>query len=79
MKKSAPGHDKKIEVICYAGYKANERPLYFVLEGQKREVCEVSAQWRDQDHDCFKVVADDEMTYLLKWDRWRDQWVLGKR
>ena len=25
---------KKIEVVAYSGYKANERPLYFVLDGE---------------------------------------------
>ena len=30
--------DIKIEVVAYSGYKANERPMYFVLGMQKIEV-----------------------------------------
>ena len=67
---------KKIEVVCYDGYRANEKPLSFVLEGHRREVREILKQWREQDHDCFKIVTDNHLIYLLKWDRCQDQWSL---
>ncbi len=70
---------RKIDVIAYSGYKANERPVSFVLEEQKREVKEIPDQWRGQDHDYFKVLADDGCVYLLRWHRTSDQWFCEKK
>ena len=66
--------EKQIEVLTYSGYKANERPIRFVLEGQRREVKKVLKRWSEPDHDYFKVVADDGRKYLLKWNRSADEW-----
>ena len=67
-----------IEVIGYSGYKANERPLYFLLEQQQLLVKEVKDRWYGQDHDYFRVLADDGRVYLLKWHRSLDIWFLVK-
>ena len=67
---------KKIEVIAYSGYKANERPVHFLLDDQNLEVKEILNRWRGQDHDYFKVLADDECVYLIKWHRSMDIWFL---
>ena len=70
--------DVEIKVNAYAGYKVNERPLSFVLEQQKLEVRKVLDRWLGQDHDYFKVLADDGRVYLLKWHRSLDIWFLVK-
>ena len=49
----------KIEVVAYSGYKANERPLYFVLEQNKLGVVNVVDRWYGVEHDYFKVLAED--------------------
>lgn len=67
---------RKIEVIAYSGYKANERPVYFVLDSKKRTVKEIRERWYGQDHDYFKVLADDGRMYLLKWHRSSDSWFI---
>ena len=69
---------KKIEVVAYSGYKANERPLYFVLDGERLHVREVIDKWYGVDHDYFKVEADDGKVYLLKWQRSMDLWFVEK-
>ncbi|MGD2124972.1 MAG: hypothetical protein PVG99_02760 [Desulfobacteraceae bacterium] len=69
---------KKIEVVAYSGYKANERPLYFVLDNKKREVAEIIDRWYGVEHDYFKILADDGRVYLLKWHRLLDLWFLVK-
>jgi hypothetical protein len=66
----------KIEVIAYSGYKANERPISFLLADQRLEVKEILDRWYGQEHDYFKVVADDGRTYLLKWNRSTGVWFL---
>ena len=70
--------DVEIEVTSYSGYKANERPLYFVLEQQQLEVKQVKDRWYGQDHDYYRVLADDGRVYLLKWHRPLDIWFLVK-
>ncbi len=56
------------------GYKANERPVSFVLDDQKMEVKEIVKQWVGQYNDYFKVLADDGLKYKLKWNRSLDKW-----
>jgi len=69
---------KKIEVVAYSGYKANERPLYFIMDHQRLEVQNVIDRWYGVEHDYFKVIADDGRVYLLKWHRTLDLWFLER-
>jgi hypothetical protein len=68
----------KIEGVAYSGYKANERPLYFVLEQKKRSVMDVLDRWYGEEHDYFKVLADDGKVYLIRWHRGLDLWFVVK-
>ena len=67
-----------IEVIAYSGYKANERPLSFVYQERRIEVEAVIDRWYGVEHDYFKIRANDEKVYLLKWHRTFDVWLLVK-
>ena len=49
----------KIRVETYDGYRAGERPLRFRLGEKRREVVEILDRWFGEDHDYFKVRADD--------------------
>jgi hypothetical protein len=69
---------KKIEVVAYSGYKANQRPLYLVLDEQRLEVKNTIDTWYGVEHDYFKVLADDGKVYLLKWHRSLDLWFVEK-
>jgi hypothetical protein len=68
----------RIEVQCYSGYKADERPLSFVLDGKKLMIDKIIDRWRTPGYDFFQVVADNGKTYLLKNDRESGRWVLEK-
>jgi hypothetical protein len=37
---------------------------------------EIVDRWYDPDHNCFKVLADDGKTYLLRNDMNADSWEL---
>ncbi len=67
---------KIIEVEAYSGYKANERPLHFIVDHKRTNVVRVLDRWNGQDHDYFKVLADDGQVYVLKWHRSSDTWLL---
>lgn len=66
-----------MQVRCYSGYKADERPVSFLLQdGERRTVENVIDQWYGEDHTYFKVLADDHMVYVLRHDRGLDEWAL---
>ena len=66
----------KIRVETYDGYRAGERPLRFHIGAKKREVLEVLDRWFGEDHDYFKVIADDGGVYVLRYNRSEDSWEL---
>lgn len=68
----------KIEVVAYSGYKANERPLSFVLEQHRFSVVDVLDRWYGVENDYFKVLADDGKVCLIRWQRALDLWFLVK-
>jgi hypothetical protein len=68
-----------LHVECYAGYKADQRPLRFtptVHAGRTYEVKEILDQWYGVGYQCFKVRADDGNIYILRHDEKNDGWVL---
>jgi len=69
---------KPIKVSAYSGFKANERPTAFTVDGQRRDVANVIDRWYGVEHDYFKVLADDGKVYLLRWHRILDLWFLVK-
>ncbi len=56
----------RVEVECYAGRKADERPVRFRLDGREYMVEEVVDSWLGPEHAFFKVRADDGGLYLLR-------------
>jgi len=67
----------KIRVICFHGYKANERPLKFYIGDKEVGVRELLDRWYGEQDDYFKVLADDGNTYVLKYRREEDDWELA--
>ena len=65
-----------IEVKCYSGYKVNERPVSFRLSHQTYQVLEILDRWYGESSVYFKIKADDENIYLLKYDESQDLWDL---
>ena len=56
----------RVEVECYSGHKADERPVRFRLDGHEYMVEEVLDQWYGPEHVFFKVRADDSKVYILR-------------
>lgn len=69
---------QKIRVIAYSGYKANERPMVFFLDGKPIRIREILKQWKDPECDCFRLMGEDLNQYVLKWERSKDQWSVQK-
>ena len=65
-----------LRVQCYAGQKADERPVRFQLDGHEYAVVEVVDQWYSPDDTFFKVRADDGNLYILRRHNAADEWRL---
>jgi len=66
----------RVTVDAYSGYKANERPRRFVLDEHAYEVIEVLDQWYGPDSLYFKVRADDQNLYILRYRSLEEEWSL---
>ncbi len=66
----------RIRVEAYSGYRINERPLRFWIDGTPFEVHEILDTWCGPDHQCWKIRADDGYLYMIKYDMDQDQWIL---
>jgi len=66
----------EIRVQCYAGHRANERPLCFVLSGRPFEVRELDGRWYSPGASYFRVLADDGNFYVLRLDEAQGIWTL---
>jgi hypothetical protein len=56
----------RLDVDCYSGRKADERPVRFSLDGHSYLVEEVLDQWFGTESTFFKVRADDGNLYILR-------------
>lgn len=66
----------EIRVECYSGYRADERPLRFVLGGRQFDVDELDGRWYAPEATYFRVRADDGNYYVLRHDETQDSWTL---
>jgi uncharacterized protein (UPF0128 family) len=65
-----------IKVESYSGYRADERPVRFVMSGRTYEVIEVEDRWYSPQAMYFRVVASDGNRYVLCHDEELDLWSL---
>jgi hypothetical protein len=66
----------RIEVECYAGTRYPERPLAFMVRGQRFKVTRVLDRWYGEEAQYFKVMAEDRLIYLLRYTPGQDTWTL---
>jgi hypothetical protein len=65
-----------LRVECYAGYRADQRPVRFALRGHVFEVTEIQDQWYSPGAIYFRVRADDGDYFVLRHDEGQDVWTL---
>ncbi len=65
-----------IDVECYSGYRADERPLRFTTGGRVYGVVEVEDRWYSPHAAYFRVIASDGNRYVLCHDEELDAWTL---
>jgi hypothetical protein len=72
---------EEIEVVAYAGYRDEESPRSFLLQGKKIEITRTITTWREEGTDretirCFKVMGSDGSTYTLCYHEQSMEWHL---
>jgi hypothetical protein len=65
-----------LRVQCYAGRKADERPVRFQLGDREYLVEEILDQWYGPNEAFYKVRADDRNLYILRHNGATDEWTL---
>ena len=64
----------RVEVECYSGYRADQRPVRFSLGGRTLQVLEIEDQWYGPSARFFRIRAGDGGMYILKHDEVSDSW-----
>jgi len=72
---------KKVQVKCYNGYKANERPIAFTHQGPHHEIVKILDRWYEggldparPKTDYFKVKTGEGAVFLLRHLSLFDAW-----
>lgn len=70
-----------VEVECYSGYKAEERPDAFVFMERRWDISEITDRWYEGGItsdapivDYFKVKTDDGSVFILRYAAQSDVW-----
>lgn len=58
----------QVTVDAYSGYKGEETPRAFTLDGVRLSVEEIIDRWYTETHSYFRVQAIDGRRYILKYD-----------
>lgn len=65
-----------IKVETYSGYKASERPIFFSAGERVFRVEEILDRWYGEDYEYFKLKTDGDCTYIIRYNRAKDEWEL---
>jgi len=74
--KGAVAEVKRVEVECYAGYRADERPVRVRLGQETLEVAEVEDRWYSPGETFFRVRLANGDRYVLRHVEAQDTWSL---
>ncbi len=66
----------EITVHCYAGYRGEEQPRSFQINGRDILVKEILQQWQEPSCRCFMLKSNDDGSYCLRYDETSDSWQL---
>jgi hypothetical protein len=68
--------EKIIRVECYAGYKADERPMRVLLDGQMVDITAVEDRWYSPGSTYFRVLLCSGERYILRRQEAQDVWTV---
>jgi len=77
--------DERIEVVAYSGYRDEEWPRSFMIQGEKVEVAAILRMWNEEHvkdktrKRVFQVRGSDGYEYKIYYDEKMKQWLLSKK
>ena len=71
--------EHKFHVEAYAGYKGEETPRSFTVDGTCYAVAEIVGRWDTDTHCYFKVKTTEGHCYVLRFDADKSLWELVMR
>jgi hypothetical protein len=74
MSENDPKSWNSTAVRCLAGYRANERPISFLVGQREIKIATILKSWREPDYLCFKVETEDGEVYELRCNEYEDAW-----
>jgi hypothetical protein len=66
----------KIAVHCRSGYRVDEPPQSIQFDSLVVEVKTIEDRWLAPDHRYFKMIGDDDATYIIRQDVVLQTWEL---
>ena len=72
----------KVKVTAYSGYRGEERPVTFVLDGERVEVAAILNTWLEEDilnrlrKRFFDIKGSDGRMYKIYYDEKTEEWFL---
>ena len=63
-------------VEAYAGYKGEETPRAFIVDGVRVLVLDIVERWYSESHSYFRILANDGNRYVLRYHLDREVWEL---
>jgi hypothetical protein len=67
---------RTVEVDCYSGHKADERPARLKLPGEILEIAELEDRWYSPGESVFRVKVNNGDRYILRHIEAQDVWSL---
>ena len=64
----------EVRVECHAGYRGDETPRRFHLEGKSIEVAAILGRWKEPGMLLFRVQSIEGRVYLLRRDEQAGRW-----
>lgn len=68
--------EKIVGVECYAGYKADERPVRVLLDRQTVEIAVVEDRWYSPGSTYFRIQLRNGERYVLRRQEAQDVWTI---
>jgi hypothetical protein len=66
----------RIDVTGHSGYKPNERPCTFIVDGELYDIHEVLQCWREQNLTFFKVLTTNAKIFVIRYEHETGEWAL---
>ena len=68
--------EKIVRVECYAGYKADERPVRVLIGRRMIEIAMVEGHWYSPGSTYFRILLRDGERYVLRRQEAQDVWAI---